>query len=38
VIPTIFARFGRDEATPEEAARAAEQQIRRIFERWSREK
>ena len=36
VIPTMFARVAKDEATPEEAARAAEQQIRRIFERWNR--
>jgi multiple sugar transport system substrate-binding protein len=34
VIPTMFARVAKDEATPEEAARAAEQQIGRIFERW----
>ncbi|HEX9287701.1 MAG TPA: extracellular solute-binding protein [Thermoanaerobaculia bacterium] len=38
VLPTMFARVARDEATPGEAAAAAERQIRRIFERWSREK
>ena len=36
VIPTMFSRVAKDEATPEEAAGAAEQQIRRIFERWNR--
>src|SRR6266536_3219124 len=36
VIPTMFARVAKDEATPEEAARAAEQQIHRVFERWNR--
>jgi multiple sugar transport system substrate-binding protein len=36
VIPTMFARVARDQATPEEAAREAEQQIGRIFERWNR--
>jgi len=35
VVPTMFARVAKDEATPEEAARAAEQQIRRIFDRWN---
>jgi multiple sugar transport system substrate-binding protein len=35
VIPTMFARVAKDQATPEEAARAAELQIRRIFERWN---
>ena len=35
VIPTMFARVAKDEVTPEEAARAAELQIRRIFERWN---
>jgi multiple sugar transport system substrate-binding protein len=38
VIPTMFARVARDEMRPGEAAGAAERQIRRIFERWSREK
>jgi multiple sugar transport system substrate-binding protein len=36
VIPTMFARVARDQATPEEAAREADQQIGRIFERWNR--
>jgi multiple sugar transport system substrate-binding protein len=34
VIPTAFARVARDEATPEEAAKSAAAEIRRIFERW----
>ena len=33
VIPTMFARVARDEATPEEAVRAAQAEIARIFER-----
>ena len=36
VIPTMFARVAKDEATPQEAARAAEEQIGRIFDRWNR--
>ena len=36
VIPTMFARVARDEATPEEAVRAAQTQIARIFERRDR--
>jgi multiple sugar transport system substrate-binding protein len=36
VIPTMFARVAKDEATPEEAARAAERQINRVFEKWNR--
>jgi multiple sugar transport system substrate-binding protein len=35
IIPTMFARAARGEATPEEAMGTAERQIRRIFERWS---
>ncbi len=35
VIPTMFARVAKGEVTPEEAARAAELQVRRIFERWN---
>jgi multiple sugar transport system substrate-binding protein len=35
VIPTMFGRVARDEATPDEAVRAAEQEIRRIFAKWS---
>ncbi len=34
VIPTMFARVARDEAKPEEAARAAEQELKRIFAKW----
>jgi hypothetical protein len=34
VIPPAFARVARDEATPEEAAKSAAAEIRRIFERW----
>jgi multiple sugar transport system substrate-binding protein len=34
VIPTMFARVAREDATPEEAVRAAEKEIRRIFAKW----
>jgi multiple sugar transport system substrate-binding protein len=34
VIPTMFARVAREESTPEEAVRVADQQIRRIFAKW----
>lgn len=34
LVPTMFARVVRDEATPEEAARAAEQELQRIVDRW----
>jgi len=34
VIPTMFARVAREETTPEEAVRVAEQEIRRIFAKW----
>jgi multiple sugar transport system substrate-binding protein len=34
VIPTMFARAARDEATPEEAAKAADREVRRIFAKW----
>jgi multiple sugar transport system substrate-binding protein len=36
VIPTMFARVARDEATPAEAVRAAQAEITRIFERRDR--
>jgi multiple sugar transport system substrate-binding protein len=36
VIPTMFARVARREVTPEEAAREAERQVGRIFDRWNR--
>jgi multiple sugar transport system substrate-binding protein len=35
VIPTMFARVARDEASPEAAVRAAQAEIARIFTRWS---
>jgi multiple sugar transport system substrate-binding protein len=34
VIPTMFARVARELATPEEAARAADRELRRIFAKW----
>jgi multiple sugar transport system substrate-binding protein len=34
VIPTMFARVAREEVTPEEAVKVAEQEIRRIFAKW----
>jgi multiple sugar transport system substrate-binding protein len=34
VIPTMFAKAARDEMSPEEAARAAEKEVRRIFGKW----
>jgi multiple sugar transport system substrate-binding protein len=34
VIPTMFARAARGEATPEEAAAAAEKELKRIFDKW----
>jgi multiple sugar transport system substrate-binding protein len=34
VIPTMFAKAARDEMTPEEAARAADKEVRRIFDKW----
>jgi multiple sugar transport system substrate-binding protein len=36
VIPTMFARVARDEISAEAAAGMAEEEIRRIFDRWSR--
>ena len=35
VIPTMFARVARDQATPEEAVRAAHAEITRIFGKWT---
>jgi hypothetical protein len=35
-IPTMFARVARDQATPEDAVRAAQAEIARIFERRDR--
>jgi multiple sugar transport system substrate-binding protein len=34
VLPTMFARASRDEMTPEAAVRAADTELKRIFERW----
>jgi multiple sugar transport system substrate-binding protein len=34
VLPTMFARAAREESTPEEAMKAAETEIRRIFDKW----
>lgn len=36
VVPTMFARAARGELRPEEAARQAEVEMRRIFSRWTR--
>jgi multiple sugar transport system substrate-binding protein len=34
VIPTMFAKAARGELSPEDAARAAERELKRIFEKW----
>jgi len=34
VLPTMFAKVARDELSPEESARAAEREIKRIFDKW----
>lgn len=34
VLPTMFARVARDEISPEEAAKTAHREVRRIFDRW----
>ena len=34
VIPTMFAKVARDELAPEEAARAAEKELKRIWDKW----
>jgi multiple sugar transport system substrate-binding protein len=34
VLNTMFARVARDEISAEDAARAAEKEIQRIFDRW----
>jgi multiple sugar transport system substrate-binding protein len=34
VLPTMFAKAARDEMSPEEAARAAEKEVKRIFDKW----
>lgn len=35
VLPTMFAKVARDEMTPEDAASAAEKEVKRIFAKWS---
>ena len=35
VIPTMFAKVARGDETPEDAAKAAEAEYKRIFERWN---
>lgn len=34
VLPTMFARVARDEVSAEDAAKAADKEVRRIFDRW----
>jgi multiple sugar transport system substrate-binding protein len=34
VIPTMFAKVARDELSPEDGARAAEKELKRIFDKW----
>jgi multiple sugar transport system substrate-binding protein len=34
-LPTMFAKVARDEMSPEDAARAAEREIKRIFAKWN---
>jgi multiple sugar transport system substrate-binding protein len=34
-LPTMFAKVARDELSPEEAASAAERELKRIFAKWS---
>ncbi len=34
VIPTMFAKVARDEMKPEDAVRAADKEVRRIFDKW----
>jgi multiple sugar transport system substrate-binding protein len=36
VIPTMFAKAARDELSPEEAIKAAEREMRRIFAKWEK--
>jgi multiple sugar transport system substrate-binding protein len=35
VLPTMFAKVARDELSPEDSARAAEREIKRIFDKWT---
>ncbi len=34
VLPTMFAKVARNEMSPEDAAQAAEKEIKRIFAKW----
>ena len=34
VLPTMFAKAARDEMKPEEAVKAADAEVRRIFDKW----
>ena len=34
VLPTMFGKAARDEMTPEDAVRAADKEVRRIFDKW----
>jgi multiple sugar transport system substrate-binding protein len=34
IIPTMFAKVARDQETPENAAKAAEAEVKRIFDKW----
>jgi multiple sugar transport system substrate-binding protein len=34
VIPTMFAKVARDELSPEDAVRAAERELKRIWTKW----
>jgi multiple sugar transport system substrate-binding protein len=36
VIPTMFAKAARDELSPEDAVKAAEKEMKRIFEKWEK--
>jgi multiple sugar transport system substrate-binding protein len=35
VLPTMFAKVAREEMTPEEGARAADTELKRIFAKWA---
>ena len=36
VIPTMMAKAARDEMSPEDAVKAAEKEMKRIFEKWEK--
>jgi multiple sugar transport system substrate-binding protein len=36
IIPTMFARAARDELSPEDAVKAAEREMKRLFAKWER--